>query len=368
MAQLRKPNLFYDGLNNTFVAEVTKMYVSMQDQIERRPFNHLSAGNARYHARFGYSCNFSSFLSLTIACDTCYIHMRQATDPNTSYSFRDYDLCTNWMHNMDHPLLRSKAPKDYPVDAPYQEEKEGCRLLLPFELSYDGLGRDILIVQQKIVDESWSPNEAKSFLSVICVDTKTNAEIVRLAQSCQSLREVRSCVGQLSVTSKRVLQHYKDNPGEFCPLPIPIAWRRGSKLKQHVAVAMHLLFLGITKSTLQLTFKWFKLQGKCSNFLEFAAKLIGGVGPLKTMQLLWLDLTQLTGEKFGGWVAVHFVAFSRLLKWVFSIADIVIPDDEYEEPKYPPSDQWLVLELRGWLKCRGLDISGLKCDLLERVL
>lgn len=34
MAQSRIPNLFYDGLNNTFVAEVTKMYVSMQDQIQ----------------------------------------------------------------------------------------------------------------------------------------------------------------------------------------------------------------------------------------------------------------------------------------------------------------------------------------------
>jgi hypothetical protein len=34
IAQMRKPNLFYDGLNNTFVAEVTKVYVSMQDQIQ----------------------------------------------------------------------------------------------------------------------------------------------------------------------------------------------------------------------------------------------------------------------------------------------------------------------------------------------
>jgi hypothetical protein len=165
-----------------------------------------------------------------------------------------------------------------------------------------------------------------------------------------------------------VLQHLKENPGEFCPLQIPIPWPCGNQLKQHVAVAMHHLFRGITKSMLQLTFKWFKLQGKCSKFLEFAAKLIGGEGPLKTMQLLWLDLSQLTGEKFGGWVAVHFVAFSRLLKWVFSKAGIVIPDDKYKEPNYPPSGRWLVVELRGWLKCRGLDTSGLKCDLLERVL
>jgi hypothetical protein len=158
MAQSRIPNLFYDGLNNTFVAEVTKMYVIMQDQIERRPFNHLSAGIGRYHARFGYSCDFSSFLSHTVACDDCYIHMRQATDPNASYSSRDCDLCTYWMHDMEHPLLSSVAPKDYPVDAPYQEEKEGCRLLLPFELSYDCLSRDILTAHQKIVDDSWSPH------------------------------------------------------------------------------------------------------------------------------------------------------------------------------------------------------------------
>jgi hypothetical protein len=137
MAQLRIPNLFYDGSNNTFVAEVTKMFVSMQDQIERRPFNHLSAGNARYHARFGYSCDFSSFIAHTVACDDCYVHMRQVTDPNAPFSFRDCDVCTNWLHNMEHPLLRSKAPKEYPVDAPYQEERDGSRFLLPFELSSD---------------------------------------------------------------------------------------------------------------------------------------------------------------------------------------------------------------------------------------
>jgi hypothetical protein len=129
--------------------------------------------------------------------------------------------------------------------------------------------------------------------------------------------------------------------------------------------------MAIPESSSQLTFRWFKLQGKGATFLQFAAKLIGGQGPLKKMQLSWLDLTLLTREKFGGWVAVHFIAFSRLMKWVFSAANFVSPDDIYEEPESPPSNRWLVKELAGWLgwlKCRGLETTGLKSDLLERIL
>jgi hypothetical protein len=100
----------------------------------------------------------------------------------------------------------------------------------------------------------------------------------------------------------------------------------------------------------------------------FAGRLIGVDGMLKVMQLSWLDLTLLTGEKFGGWVAVHFIAFSRLLKWVYSAADFVSPDEIYEEPDSRPSSQWLVRELAGWLKCRGLDSTGKKQELLDRVL
>jgi hypothetical protein len=100
----------------------------------------------------------------------------------------------------------------------------------------------------------------------------------------------------------------------------------------------------------------------------FAARLIGMEGMLKGMQLSWLDLTLLTGEKIGGWVAVHFIAFSRLLKWVYFLANFVSPDEIYQEPDSSPSAQWLVRELARWLKCCGLDTTGKKLELLDRVL
>jgi hypothetical protein len=201
---------------------------------------------------------------------------------------------------------------------------------------------------EKIVNATWTPNQAKFFLSVNCLDKKTNCKIVRLAQNCQSLREVQSGNGkgndELSATLRQVIAHSIQYPAKFQPLPIPILWRKGNQLNQHV----HLFFLiGIVKSSSQLTFKWFKRQGKGANFLQFAATWIGGQCPLKKMQLSWLDLTLLTGEQFGGWVAVHFIAFLRLMKWVFSAANFVSPDDIYKEPDLPPSNRWLVKELAG---------------------
>jgi hypothetical protein len=56
------------------------------------------------------------------------------------------------------------------------------------------------------------------------------------------------------------------------------------------------------------------------------------------------------------------------MKWVFSSAEMVSPDEIYKEPDSRPSMAWLVRELGGWLKSRGLEAAGKKKELLERVL
>jgi hypothetical protein len=105
MHALAQPCLFYDGL--------TKMFVSMQDQIERQPFNnHLSAGNSAYHARFGYSCDFSKphRKGKVVNCDDCYNHMKNALT-GFPYAFRDCDCCTDWVIKIDtDPMMHMVVP------------------------------------------------------------------------------------------------------------------------------------------------------------------------------------------------------------------------------------------------------------------
>lgn len=48
----------------------------------------------------------------------------------------------------------------------------------------------------------------------------------------------------------------------------PPQWVRGVELHQHIEVIMHLLFLGVVKTSLQMVQEWTKKRGKHASFLR----------------------------------------------------------------------------------------------------
>jgi hypothetical protein len=51
-------------------------------------------------------------------------------------------------------------------------------------------------------------------------------------------------------------------PEKFMMWKYPALWNRGVQLSQHVDVVMHLIFLGVVKTVIQMVQDWSKKRGK----------------------------------------------------------------------------------------------------------
>jgi len=84
-------------------------------------------------------------------------------------------------------------------------------------------------------------------------------------------------------------------------------WKSNLKLNQFIDVLMHLLFLGITKSTKELVFIWLSLNKRLKGYKIFANHIFQHIAD---MGLDWCKLLVAT----SGWVSYNYVAFARICK------------------------------------------------------
>jgi hypothetical protein len=109
----------------------------------------------------------------------------------------------------------------------------------------------------------------------------------------------------------------------------PALWDRGVQLEQHIDVVMHLLFLGVVRSTLEMVQEWSKRRGKNAAFIRY---LEGTLESLQVLGIDWWCCMAYKSGKFGGWVLENYVGASRLLTWLYSCSNTIAPDLSFEEP------------------------------------
>jgi hypothetical protein len=354
----------YQGL----VRVRAKILVSLMDQPERRGANCLMGGGSTYHGRFGYSAPWAKFLDVLPPCDSCRAKL---FDFSTDWSVPDCDDCTNWAYYPDHPLLRFEPPEDlYLPWATTEGEMEQQILshedefLAPTQLTYPGLILAVTITHEAIVSGQWSNDNARAYLKLFCISTKAILEILQHADNCKMLHDISNDPDASALEKSAVLEESEADPVAYSPWPIPALWSRGTDLAQHPDIPMHLLFLGVVKTTVLMAQRWLKNKGKSPAFIKETAKLLEWVEDLK---LSWCKVIPYRGGKLGGWVSENYLALSRLLRWVYSRLDELAVDREpFVEPDLP-LDRWTVKPLNEWLRIRGLSQSGLKDDKYKRV-
>jgi hypothetical protein len=161
-----------------------------------------------------------------------------------------------------------------------------------------------------------------------------------------------------------VLKSHKEKyPGKYQCWPFPPAWNRGMEIYHHVDVPMHLLFLGVVRTTLKRVLEWTKYKNKYNSFIRISSGLLEQVSRL---HLNWCVVIPLSGAKFGGWVSENYLGMARIMRWFYSLLPAVQDDPPYVEPCRSMST-WNVTELKQWLTIRGLCDKGKKNELKDRV-
>jgi hypothetical protein len=332
-----------------------KMFVSLQDQPERRGSNQLMAGNSIYHARFGYAAPWTDFKDVLRPCPECRSLLldqtQEWTDPKCS-------VCTNWAIDIAHPLLFFPPPHLIPDGTDAEAANVSRDLWVPpIRLTYSGLRNAVQLSHQSYVTGAWEAEKARQYLRCYCIRTSTIDAIMQQADNCKQYQDVIDDPQATAIERLAVIAEAEKDPLLWVPWPIPAFWRRGVDLVQHPDVPMHLLFLGVVKTVVQRVETWMSNKGKSTAFVEETQEVLRGI---EDLNLSWCKVQPFTGGKFGGWVSENFLGLSRLLKWLYSRMDEVASDKEpFVEPNLP-LNKWLAPSLKGWLKARKLPHDGLK--------
>ena len=337
-----EPLKFYHHSVKQNVYVHLEILASLEDQLERRSLNYIALGNSMYTARWGYVLNASKAYNTIRACDSCVKYMECGTEIDVELVKQCKD-CSCWMTNIDHPGLRFKVPKHYPIEM-LDNSSYVCPKKQTYEFMYDG----ILTAYAKTTNPPfWNKKKFEQYLRLHGL----NAEIIAKAWETSSKQQLFQ---QLSMSQnktdsgnklyEKLRMERKDSPINFQVLPKPSVWDQGVTLEQHVDVICHLLFLGITKSTILLIQDWNCLQNHNDPFVMFCKKATSKVSSL---HLSWLPVIPFKGGRIGGWVSENYMAFTRIMKWAYSVLEIISSKDN------DSIKNWTIKQCKIWIKRVG---------------
>jgi len=130
---------------------------------------------------------------------------------------------------------------------------------------------------------------------------------------------------------------------------------------------MHLLLLGIQKTTMKKIKKWHSLQRSGTNFINYTS---GKLDHIQKLNITWCKAMPYKSGKLGGWVSENYLAMTRLNKWFYSGIESITTDETVKELNHMiniPQERWLTKYNKAWLEIRGLDSNGCYKTLKHRV-
>jgi len=235
----------------------------LADQPERRATLGLSGGNSTFHARFGYLVDLNELSTCIMACGTC--RTRQY-DGDRTWDLEHCQRCTQWEMDGDHPLLLNSIPKGYPV-----EELEGNERLLkklkPKRITLELLRKRAVKTSHNLIEGRWNIQTAKIYLKTSGINDMWVEHIVKTSL----------LIRLINAGSEDQLEEYSDDDLELADKVIlgektiyPCAWDDELEFFQNLDVPMHLLFLGVVKTTVKIIFRWCKKKNKFTDLLRIA--------------------------------------------------------------------------------------------------
>jgi hypothetical protein len=369
----RCPTECYSKILGQPVQVLCYEYARLQDQPERRKDLCLLPGQALQHPRFNVSCVACQLVNVLRTCDDCTESLRQGVLP------KDCKMCVCWdvlaglapespKEILD--LLKLHLPKHYPrthLDNDLGiEYVTADNRVLPFRLTAERLQCSLDLVFSNVVEGRWAPKTAAAFMRRECFMDPFAATIIKRALNKKSLQAVIDGTSRESDAHQGAIRRDAQKmPTQYQKPRSPTSWAAPGGLSIYLDVLMHLLFLGVVKSTLKTLRVWMCKQGKNQEFLRFTEKFDEVLRATSGLDWLKCQEYSKTG-KFGGWVSENFLGFSRLLKWFFQNVGDLRGASEDEDPGNLPPSSWRKGHYIHWLRVRGLKTDGVVNDLKAR--
>ena len=351
-----KKKKFYCALLGCNIRVQVQTLAKMADQPERRATLGLGLGNSTFHARFGYIINLNELAKNIVPCTTCQGKLYAGE--------KDWDAvicehCTQWRMYGNHPLLLFNVPDGFPMEELSEAESIHGKMY-PKRLSLPMLREAVTKGVSKMSEGVWTQKKGRGYLRSFGLNDKWMDKIVRYSTGVLQMSRPRG--NGVYDMSEEDLRYIESVELEYTHgIPMPSAWYDKMDFCQNLDVPMHLLFLGIVSSVMDMVVFWLKSQGK---FSDFKRKVKGKLSGMQSMYINWLEVLEFS--KKGGYVSANYLGLCRVSPWLFSVLELLEVDPEYADPTRPQT-KWNKKENKAWLKARGLDTVGNAKKLRERV-
>jgi hypothetical protein len=354
----------------TFTAD---LYMSLGDQPERRGGNVLQLGSSTHHPRWRHALAYGNVIDKIPACSQCYQVMISCDtwDARNNLAFNTNcwtdlkcTVCTNWGADFSNDLLRFNRPKSFPKTHQLGGEI-GQGQLSPIVLTHEVLKKVLDLTFEMVSTGKWTAGQGRAYITTNCINQRFAKVAVARALNVLNLETAKTEFQEDEARYRRLLHDQEKHPHKYKQVPTPALYERGVPLRAFVDTPMHLLLLGVCRTVFRRITTWATRLGRRGAFVEYGQKLLIQLDNLK---LSWLTFVPKTFSTlgWGGWVSKNYGSLLRVALWVYGPL-LTIPDEPpYVDPENHPKE-WLVTTLREWLRVRGLETSGKKKDLFDRV-
>jgi hypothetical protein len=352
---------------NRIIRVHAEVYCILNDQIERRSGCKLLHGNGNLHARWLVRCDCKSLSNKIPSCDVCSASISKEVNDHLigqsegkNYSWRSGVCrdCSAWMYDIANPLLQFQPDNNFP-----QEMRLSNGNINSMQITATYLKQVFSHLFEKVMDGTYTEGNVESLLKFNCISPELSEKIKTIAFNCKYYEEAKKNKEEDIDTFLSLSDEKQQNPEMYEPFQQVSSWYYFDDLHRYVDAPMHLLPLGIIKTTLLKINQWLNLKKLNAAFQRKACDVLDEI---RKLNLGWCKVLDYSQGTYGGWVSENFLGMSRLLDWFFSMLKLLPRPDPYEDP-VTDFKTWTAKENRAWLRARGIDNSGNAAELKSRV-
>ena len=352
--EINGPNKwFYSKEMKAMIQVHIDVIAFLADSPEFHDMKHLCRGNGTYTSVRGYLLETKAVWDKIVACNDCFSALMK---PNNVWKNKKCTKCVCWnVGNDKYGILSFDPPKKFPeVGSNWLDNgKLNCRkisnnqLKASFDLAHDNYIRGI-----------WSYDNADTYLKVSGIKESIREELLEHADNIICLNKINSMQSSGENTDY-VLEDYRNNPENYQKCEYPPTWDDLYDVSLQIVAPMHTLCLNVIKNTHDIGMEFASSRRKQSPLCEQMNKQLCEISDMK---LDWLKLL----PDFGGWVSENWLAYGRILRWVYSSLDDIAPNYVFVRPN-KPIHMWLSVECDNYLRYYGFERNGNVCERRERI-
>jgi hypothetical protein len=225
-------------------------------------------------------------------------------------------------------------------------------MLRPIKLTYPLLKKVCLMTHTQIVKREWSSATATSFLSAHCINASLSKEIISHADN--RLQYDQAMENETEEATRALFSAEKRKRP-----PLPPFFDSSMDLDQFVDPPLHLLALGVERTSIRVTDVWMGKRGRKLDFLHMVRPMLYHI---QSLDLDWCELVPKTfGGSYGGYISDNFTALTRISPWLYLPILLFPPPEPYVVPS-TDVQKWTAKDCKHFLAERGLKVPRLVAE------